>query len=45
MIFDTVLYVTLVNLTEMECFLLQLLKRYVYLCLCLLESLTMDKSK
>ena len=46
MIFDMVIYVTLINLTEMECFfLLLLLKSYLFLCLCVLESLTLDKSK
>ena len=45
MIFDMVIYVTLLNLTEeMECILL-LLKSYLFLCLCVLESLTLDKSK
>ena len=46
MIFDMVIHVTLINLTEMEFILLQLLlKSYVFLCLCVLESLTSDKSK
>ena len=48
MIFDMVIYVTLINLTEMECILLQLLlllKSCLFLCLCVLESLTLDKSK
>ena len=48
MIFDMVIYVTLINLTEMECILLLLLvrlKSYLYLCLCVLESLTLKKSK
>ena len=31
MIFDMVIYVTLINLTEMECILL-LLKSYLFLC-------------
>ena len=44
MIFDIVIYVTLINVTEMECMLL-LLKSYQFLCLCVLESLTLDKSK
>ena len=44
MIFDMVIYVTLINLTEMECILL-LLKSCLFLCLCVLESLTSDKSK
>ena len=46
MIFDMVIYVTLINLTELECILLLLLllKSYVLLCLCVLESLTLDKS-
>ena len=43
MIFDIVKYVTLINLTEMECILL-LLKSCLFLCLCALESLTLDKS-
>ena len=34
MIFDMVIYVTLINLTEMECILL--LKSYLFLCLCVL---------
>ena len=37
MIFDMVIYVTLLNLTEMECILL-LLKSCLFLCLCVLES-------
>ena len=46
MIFDMVIYVTLINLTEMECILLLLLlKIYLFLCLCVLESLTLDTSK
>ena len=45
MVFDTVIYVTLINLTEMEHFLLLLLKSYLFLCLCILESLTLNKSK
>ena len=44
MIFDMVIYVTLINLTEMECILL-LLKCCLCLCLYVLESLTLDKSK
>ena len=45
MIFDMVIYVTL-NLTEMECILLLIpLKSYLFLCLCVLESCTLDKSK
>ena len=44
MIFDRVTYVSLVNLIEMECFLL-LLKSCLFLCLCVLEPLTLDKSK
>ena len=44
MIFDMVIYVTLINLTEMECILLLLLlKSYLILCLCVLEYLTLDK--
>ena len=47
MVFDMVIYVTLINLTEMECILLLLLllKNNLFLCLCVLESLTLDKSK
>ena len=44
MIFVMVIYVTLINLTEMECILL-LLKSCLFLCLCVLEYLTLDKSK
>ena len=44
MIFDMVFYVTLINVTEMECILL-LIKRCLFLCLCVLESLTLEKSK
>ena len=32
MIFDTVVYVTLINMAEMECILLMLLKRYLFQC-------------
>ena len=39
MIFNMVIYVTLINLSEMECILL-LLKSCVFLYLCVLESLT-----
>ena len=39
MIFDMVIYVTLINSTEMELILL-LLKSSLFLCLCVLESLT-----
>ena len=46
MIFDIVIYVTLINLTEIECILILLqLKNYLLLCLCVLEALTLDKSK
>ena len=48
MIFDMVIYVTLINLTEMECMLLLLLlllKSCLFLCLCVLDTLTLDKSK
>ena len=40
-----VIYVTLVNLAEMECILLllPLPKSYLFLCLCVLESATLDK--
>ena len=44
MIFVMAIYVTLINLTEMECILL-LLKSCLFLCLCVLEYLTLDKSK
>ena len=44
MIFDVVIYVTLINLTEMECILL-IIKSCLFLCLCVLESLTLNKSK
>ena len=43
MIFDMVIYVTLINLTEIKCILL--LKSCLFLCLCILESFTLDKSK
>ena len=45
MIFDIVTHVTLMNLTEMECVLLLLLKSYLFLCLSVLEYLTFNKSK
>ena len=44
MIFVLVIYVTLINLTDMECILL-LLKSCLFLCLCVFESLTLDNSK
>ena len=44
MSFDMVIYVTLINMTEME-FILLLLIRCLFFCLCVLESLTLDKSK
>ena len=44
MILDMVIYVTLMNLTEMECILL-LIKSCLFLCLCVLESITLDISK
>ena len=44
MIFVMVIYVTLINLTEMEC-ILPLLKSCLFLCLCVLVNLTLDKSK
>ena len=44
MILDMVIYVTVINLTEMECILLLLLKSCLYLCLCV-EYLTLDKYK
>ena len=43
MIFDTVISVTLINMEEME-YILLLLKSCLFLCLCVLESLTLDKS-
>ena len=43
MIFDMVISVTLINLTEMECTLLLLLKSCLFLHLCVLESLILDK--
>ena len=39
-----VINVTLINLTEME-FILLLLKSCLFLCLCIFEYLTLDKSK
>ena len=45
MIFDIVIYVTLINLTEMECNSFTFTKSYLFLCLCVLESLTLNKSK
>ena len=39
MIFGAVIYVTLLNLTEMECILLLQLNSYLLLCVCVLESL------
>ena len=50
MIFDMVICVTLINLTmktmTMECILLLLLLiSYLFLCLYVLKSLTLDKSK
>ena len=42
MIFSMVIYVTLINLTIIECFLLLLLKSYLFLNLCVLESLTLE---
>ena len=44
MIFVMVIYVTLINITELECILL-LLKSFQFLCLCVLEYLALDKSK
>ena len=44
MIFDMIIYVTLINLTKMECILL-IIKSCLFICLCVLESLTLDKSK
>ena len=44
MIFVMVIYVTFINLTEMECILLQL-KSCLLFCICILEYLTLDKSK
>ena len=45
MIFDMVIYVTLIILTEMEYILLLLLKSYLFFCLCGLEPLHLNKSK
>ena len=42
--FNMVIYVTLINSTAIECILL-LLKGCLILCLCVLEFLTLDKSK
>ena len=44
MIFNMVIYVTLINSTEMECILL-IIKSCLFLCLCVWEYLTLDKSK
>ena len=44
MIFDMVIYVTLINLTEMECILL-LLKSCLFPCVCVLVYFSLDKSK
>ena len=44
MTFDMVIYATLINMTEMECILLLLIS-CLFLCLCVLESLSLDKSK
>ena len=44
MISVMVVYVTLINLTGMECIFL-LLKSCLFLCLCVLEYLILDKSK
>ena len=44
MIFEMVIYVTLIKLTEMECILI-IIKSCLFLCVCVLESLTLDKSK
>ena len=43
MIFDMVIYVTLINLTPMECIRL-LLKSCLFLCLCVKEPLTFEKT-
>ena len=46
MIFYMAIFVTLINLTEMKCILLLIpLKSYPFLCLYVLESCTLDKSK
>ena len=48
MIFVIISYVIVINLTEMDCILLLLLlllKSYLFLSLCFLEFLTLDKSK
>ena len=44
MLFDMVIYVALINLTKIECILLLLVKGYLSLCSCILQSLTLDKS-
>ena len=44
MIFDMVIYITLIKLTEMECILLLLQISYLFLFRCL-EFLTLNKSK
>ena len=44
MILDLVIHVTLISLTEIECILL-LLKRCLFLCLCVLESLLFGQIK
>ena len=45
MIFDMVIYVFLINLTEMECILLLPLKSHLFLCLCVLESFIFGQIK
>ena len=40
MIFGMVINVTLIHLTENDCIFLLLLKSYLFLCLCVLESLS-----
>ena len=45
MIFDMVTYVTFINLTEIECIILLLLRSCLFFRLCVLESLLLVKSK
>ena len=40
-----VVYVTLINLTEMNSSSSNTTKEHLFLCLCVLKSLTLDKSK
>ena len=45
MIFDMVIYATLLNLTEMECILLLLLKSVLLLCLCVFRIFNFGQIK